>query len=132
MRPAFTLIELLVVITIIVVLLSLLAPALDKAIYQAELAVCAANLRAIAGGAAIYASGSKRFYPYRPGVRDDMAWPTAMIYNGSLEIQTVYNALWTQVNPVVYDDRPLLRTFLRLNSALCDPLTGKLDYEDVH
>jgi len=37
-------IELLVVITIIVVLLSLLAPALDKAIYRAELPRCAASL----------------------------------------------------------------------------------------
>ena len=39
---AFTLIELLVVITIIVILLAMLAPAPDKAIYLAELAVCAA------------------------------------------------------------------------------------------
>src|ERR1043165_1931025 len=55
MPRAFTLIELLVVITIIVVLLALLTPALDKAMYQAELAVCGANLRAIANGAIPYA-----------------------------------------------------------------------------
>jgi prepilin-type N-terminal cleavage/methylation domain-containing protein len=40
---AFTLIELLVVVTIIVVLLSLLTPALDRAIYETELAVCASQ-----------------------------------------------------------------------------------------
>jgi prepilin-type N-terminal cleavage/methylation domain-containing protein len=131
LRPAFTLIELLVVITIIVVLLALLTPALDKAIYQAELAVCGANLRSIATGAVSYASGSNRSYPYRPGVRDDMVWPTAQIYNGSLVIQSVYNGLWSQVNPDVYDDRPILRTFLGLNSALNDPLTGKLGYETL-
>ena len=43
-RPAFTLIELLVVVTIIVVLLALMAPALDKAIEAAGRAACASNL----------------------------------------------------------------------------------------
>lgn len=42
----FTLIELLVVVTIIVVLLALLVPSLDKAIEAAERTVCAANLDA--------------------------------------------------------------------------------------
>src|SRR5207253_2093486 len=50
-RNGFTLIELLVVVTVIVALLAMLAPALDKAVYQAELAVCAANLRTIASAA---------------------------------------------------------------------------------
>jgi prepilin-type N-terminal cleavage/methylation domain-containing protein len=45
MRKAFTLIELLVVITIIVVLLSLLTPALDTAVYQTERIVCLSNTR---------------------------------------------------------------------------------------
>lgn len=45
MRTAFMIAEVLVVITIVVVLLSLLARALDQAIYQAELATCAANMK---------------------------------------------------------------------------------------
>src|SRR5438876_557647 len=52
LRAAFTLIELLVVVTIIVVLLALLTPALDRAIYQAELTVCAANQHTVGAGAA--------------------------------------------------------------------------------
>ena len=64
-RTAFTLIELLVVITIIVVLLSLLAPAMDQAIYQAELAVCGARQNATCKGLSVYAMDFKRSYPYR-------------------------------------------------------------------
>jgi prepilin-type N-terminal cleavage/methylation domain-containing protein len=46
-RPnaAFTLIELLVVVTIIVVLLAMLTPALDRALASAESVVCMTNLR---------------------------------------------------------------------------------------
>ncbi len=114
-------------------LLALLVPALDKAIYQAELAVCAANLHSIATGATVYASGSKRYYPSRLGVRNDIAWPTAMIYNGSPIVQGIYNGLWATegaTNFTVYDDRKVLRQFISLK-ALSDPLTGKVDFEDV-
>jgi prepilin-type N-terminal cleavage/methylation domain-containing protein len=61
----FTLVELLVVITIIVVLLALLVPALDRAIYQAELAVCGARLSAVATASIVYAMDNKRSFPRR-------------------------------------------------------------------
>jgi prepilin-type N-terminal cleavage/methylation domain-containing protein len=64
-RLGFTLIELLVVVTIIVILLALLAPAMDKAIYEAEMVVCQANLRGVATGASMYTADQKRFYPHR-------------------------------------------------------------------
>src|ERR1041385_9467428 len=63
---AFTLIELLVVITIIVVLLALLTPAVDRAIYSAELAVCEGKLHTISSGLVLYAYGNKKWYPNRP------------------------------------------------------------------
>lgn len=59
----FTLIELLVVITIIVVLLALLAPALDKAVHQAQLAACGAQMGGMGAGLNTYAAAHKRFYP---------------------------------------------------------------------
>ena len=131
MNRGFTLIELLVVVTIIVVLLALLAPAMDKAIYQAELAVCAANQRAIAASAVIYAMNHQRSYPYRQGVREDVVWPAAAIYNGSGTFQVFANIVQpgTGTNATIYDDRPMLRSFLSLNGHLNDRLTGKLDYE---
>lgn len=63
---AFTLVELLVVVAVIVALLALLVPALDQAMYQAELAMCGANEHAIGAGVLSYAMGNKRFYPDRP------------------------------------------------------------------
>jgi prepilin-type N-terminal cleavage/methylation domain-containing protein/prepilin-type processing-associated H-X9-DG protein len=64
-RFAFTLIELLVVITIIVVLLALLTPALDKAIESAQLLQCAANMKAGVTAGQQYAFDHKRSYPAR-------------------------------------------------------------------
>jgi len=62
---AFTFVELLVVITIIVVLLALLVPALDEAVYQADLAVCATHQHGIGVGAVAYALNHARI-PGRP------------------------------------------------------------------
>src|SRR3712207_2439865 len=62
---AFTLIELLVLVTIIVVLLAMLTPALDQAVYQAELGGCGAHMTETDKGVNIYALDFKRSYPYR-------------------------------------------------------------------
>ena len=59
-RSGFTLVELLVVVTIIVILLALMAPALDKAVEAAQRAKCAANMHSIATGAVTYAILNKR------------------------------------------------------------------------
>jgi prepilin-type N-terminal cleavage/methylation domain-containing protein len=109
-ESAFTLIELLVVVTIIVVLLALLSPALDRAIFEAQMAVCAANLHAIGAGAAGYAVDSRRYYPAR------------------VASQHTANMLQAHRSPAA-DDRPLFRTFVGLNSAFNDPLLPTLDFE---
>ncbi len=62
-KTAFTLVELLVVVAIIVVLLAMLTPALDKAISSAQLAVCLSNQHAIGNGLTFYLNEHKRYYP---------------------------------------------------------------------
>ena len=103
----FTLIELLVVITIIVVLLALLTPALDKAIYQAQLAVCGTRLHGIGVGSQTYAASFKRAYP----VRVAAVWPQ--------ELSDVSMGI---------DDRPEFRDYIPINDALLCPLIpAKID-----
>ncbi len=111
-KKAFTLVELLVVITIIVVLLSLLAPAMEKAIYQTELAVCGTRHRAVALGATSYAAENKRAYPYR-------------LYNDT----TAGLAMLIAAPPDYYDDRPKLRPYFAINATLNCPLIPKIDLE---
>ena len=102
MRRAFTLVELLVVITIIVVLLALLAPALDRAVYQAELVQCAARQRGGACTAVVaYAAGSRRFYPRH-------TYSSAYTLKESADLF-----------------RPVLRTAMSLNATLNDPFTPR-------
>ena len=109
----FTLLELLVVVTVIVILLALVTPALNQAMYRAELVVCSARLRAIVSGAQTYAVQYRRHYPYRSGGDGN---------NGAYERFSVHDT--------VNDDRPELRGFLSLNEHLNDPLSpGEIDVE---
>lgn len=112
-KGAFTLIELLVVITIVVVLLSLLSPALDRAIYQAELAVCGARLYAVAGSTLAYGFNYRRYYPTRVTSSTDARIPVINAANNGL--------------PNNKDDRPLLAKVLKINDALLCPLVQKVD-----
>jgi prepilin-type N-terminal cleavage/methylation domain-containing protein len=99
----FTLVELLVVIAIIVLLLSLLTPALEKAIYQAELAVCAANLKSYATGVTTYAGEQKRAFPSRALANE----PFRVKYNN-------------------FNYRRSIAGYVPLKT-LVDPLSGKID-----
>src|SRR5688500_7719159 len=89
----FTLVELLVVVAIIVVLLALLAPAMDKAIYHAELATCGANLHGVAGGALMYTMNNKRAYPVREAIQGGSNWSPSMISNGNAAFRAYWSVL---------------------------------------
>lgn len=104
---AFTLIELLVVMTIIVVLLALLTPALDRAVYSAELATCAARQDAAASGVITYAMSYKRYYPHRAGP-DEVNWLPPYVYSNDR------------------DDRPAIFEAIH-PGLLLDPFSGKID-----
>lgn len=109
----FTLIELLVVITIIVVLLALLTPALDKAVHQAQLAVCGSHQRHLGTSMTQYASGNKRQYMYR---------------YGRTPVDTRPNLLRIGGAPAWADDRPLLEQYANLDMLVCPLSAGiKLD-----
>lgn len=112
-RPGFTLVELLVVIAIIVVLLALLVPSLDKAIFQAELAVCGTRLKAIGNGAFVYASDHKRSYPYRSGVHAE-----TIGYKPNL------------IQLREHNDRIAIAPYIPINKALNDPIAGEVDFEN--
>jgi prepilin-type N-terminal cleavage/methylation domain-containing protein len=120
----FTLIELLVVVTIIVVLLALLTPALDKAIYAAELASCGAQQHGIVAGAINYAMNNKRRYPYRAGTNESTSGNYFPMY-----ITLPFNAVHNKGNPFGYDDRPLLRPYMSMKAMLCPMAPEPVDFE---
>jgi prepilin-type N-terminal cleavage/methylation domain-containing protein len=104
MRCAFTLVELLVVVAIIVVLLALLTPALDKAIYEAEMTECAANMKAVCTAVNLYAVDYKRWYPKRD-------------YTDNRS----FNLAGTFIGGAPLDTRPRLMPYVSLNKMLQDP-----------
>jgi prepilin-type N-terminal cleavage/methylation domain-containing protein len=60
----FTLIELLVVISILAILMSLLSPALRKAIYKSKTVTCSTNLKKLGLGIFMYADDNNDSYPH--------------------------------------------------------------------
>ena len=73
----FTLIELLVVIAIMSLLMSILAPSLNRAREQARTAVCLSNLRGQGLGVQLYAEDNRGYFPVyerTTGVHHDPAW----------------------------------------------------------
>jgi len=119
---AFTLVELLVVITITVVLLSLLVPAMNQAVYQAELAVCGANNSALAAQVLQYAFENKRRYPARLGLEAK----TAAVFGADTRPQLIARGL---PGPGEFDERPVLRKVTDLNKTLNCPLLKPVDLE---
>ena len=120
MRSAFTLVELLVVVALIALLLALLAPAMERAIYQAELAICGARLDAASSGVTSYTFDFRRRYPYRTLVHDYDAQFSAIVNPSRL----------TWRDPLGrFDDRKPLKGYLSINGSLNCPLSAKLDLE---
>lgn len=91
--PGFTLIELLVVVTIIVVLIAILLPSLNKAIAAANLSVCLSNQRQINNAALTYTAD-------RQGQHAAYSNWTSLI--GKRGTSTAYDS-----NLYGLDDRPL-------------------------
>jgi prepilin-type N-terminal cleavage/methylation domain-containing protein len=127
----FTLVELLVAITIIVLLLALLTPALDQAIYQAELAVCGANMRSTATGLTDYAMDFHRRYPHRPlAGGGEGGWNLSCLSPGRGATQA-WNAAMSG-SPAAPDLRPLIRPYVSINRHLNDPLSEPVDLDGAH
>jgi hypothetical protein len=73
-----------VVITIITILMALLAPALERAIYEGQLVVAARSSRPAPPSTVIDVMDRRRFYPNREGVREPRhdLWDSSMLRNG--------------------------------------------------
>jgi prepilin-type N-terminal cleavage/methylation domain-containing protein len=108
---AFTLVELMVVVTIIVILIAMLVPAMEKAQYQGNLAICLSNLRTIAGGVVLYAASNQNAYPYRKAM-----------WNGAWRRM---NFIYDGFNNPANDERPTYRSYFKLDT-LVDPMSGQI------
>jgi len=111
---AFTIVELLVVITIIVLLLALLTPAMNQAIYQAELAVCGAKQKGIVSAALSYAWDHQRHYPTRNPLFIDQAWLMR----------------WKDQNSYPFDLVTLYEPYTASRDLFLDPLCGRIDLSE--
>lgn len=77
---AFTLVEMLVVISIIALLIAILLPTLNKARYNARLAMCAAQLRQLTQALNTYAIDHRSWYPHPDRWREGHLLPFTRTY----------------------------------------------------
>ncbi|MBI1375202.1 MAG: prepilin-type N-terminal cleavage/methylation domain-containing protein [Phycisphaera sp.] len=105
----FTIVELLVVISIILLLVAILLPSIERSQYQANLTKCAANLRQLGVGVMGYASDNLTFYPARPSLNK----PTSLKNGGN-------------------DYRPALRDYVPFNALQCPLSPDRVDFDKAN
>ena len=120
-RRGFTIVELLVVVTIIVVLLAMLAPAMSRAIYQAQLAACAATLKSMGPAVTGYAMENRNFYPDRTMASRGYRDTGGLTFNPHTVRQVTEN----------YDMRPRHRKLFPLNRTMQCPLSPQIDLDPL-
>ena len=124
MRKGFTLIELLVVVTIVVVLMAMLTPALDKAVYQAELLRCSGNLKVVGTSMPLYAMANKRRYPDR-GLPERSFGETGKQADPYLTPKQLARPLYQ------FDMRPPIRGTLNINANTRCPFTQPVELDQT-
>jgi len=81
-RNGFTLVELLVVVAIVVVLLAMLLPAIQRIREAANKVVCASNLRTIGQGLGLYLRSNKNCFPTGGGDNTTVGQPRTLVAAG--------------------------------------------------
>ncbi|HVL52133.1 MAG TPA: hypothetical protein VM754_11590 [Actinomycetota bacterium] len=113
------------VVAIVVILASLLVAGLERAIYEADLAVCQANEKNIGLAVLTYSVSNRRTYPHRPGVHGDRQFAPVVLSDNE------YDASLSGDVASIYDDRPMLRYFLPINESLNCPMVRSVNLEDT-
>lgn len=105
-KKGFTLIEVLVVVGIVVILLAILVPVINKAIYQSELAACGADLKGMTTSFLMYANDNIRVYPQVTETR--LGGPEWIAFS-QIGLDASYR----------HDLRPLVEPYMVLSSFHC-------------
>lgn len=133
MKRGFTLVELLIVIGIIVVLLGLLVPALNQAMYVAQLLSGSGSQKSVAAGAIQYTKNHKGAYPYRPQSAQGMIHPSVVergLYDASYwEPYKLAQKNHPNTRGPSRDVRPHIKSYIDIDDLAC-PLAGDVDLSD--
>ena len=135
-RRGFTLAEMMTAVAIIVLLVAILVPALQGALYAAKLAKCGANMDSFAVSVNIYAHENKRHYPDRPTSRALKVTLTPQAQEGEWLVwyrtpMGLLRASWYGQNNAegveMADDRPIFQSILDVKATFLDPFVTPVD-----